>query len=313
MSIHLGLCCLLHDNKEYKFRTYTKARLERLSFEDARTNVHEVLTHNSQMLGKFFDFCRENSIPSYRLSSDLIPHFEYITGRGLLTKEELDEYLSVFGSHDSSGICLSMHPGQHVAMGSNREEVIANGAADLRLHKLIQDAIGFKEMNIHLGGAYGDKPSAKARFIESTQEFKDYLTIENDELTYNIDDCLEVSESLGVPVTFDLHHHRCHQLKPEYTPQRTEREYFLLARQTWIDSGRDYQRIHVSSPRLAEYTTAAKSRPHHDYITPTDIPSWLLEESKEFPLHIDVEAKAKEKAIMQLNEDLDLQSVKSLV
>src|SRR6056300_349431 len=103
MSMNLGLCCLLHNNKELKFRTYTKARL-------------------------------------YRLSSDLIPHFEYITGRGLLTKEELDEYLSAFGSHDSSGICLSMHPGQHVAMGSNREEVIVNGAADLRLHVLIQDA-----------------------------------------------------------------------------------------------------------------------------------------------------------------------------
>ena len=43
------------------------------------------------------------------------------------------------------------------------------------------------------------------------------------------------------------------------------------------------------------------------------MPSWLLEESNNFPLHIDVEAKAKEKAIMQLNEDLDLHSVKNLV
>ena len=310
--MNLGLCCLLHNNKEYKFRTYTKARLEKLSFHDARKNVHEVLTHNSQMLGRFFDYCRDNSIPSYRLSSDLIPHFEYITSRGLLTKEELDQYLSVFGSHDSSGICLSMHPGQHVAMGSNRQEVIDNSIADLRHHKLIQDAVGFKEMNIHLGGAYGDKPSAKARFIENAKEFKEYLTIENDELTYNIDDCLEVSAALGIPVTFDLHHHRCHSLKEEYTPQKTEREYFLLARQTWIDSGRNYQRIHISTPKY-EYTTAAKSRPHHDYISPTDIPTWLLEESKEFPLHIDVEAKAKEKAISQLNEDLDLHPLKSMV
>ena len=95
----------------------------------------------------------------------------------------------------------SQHPGQHVALGSNRQEVIDNSIDDLRYHKLIQDAVGFKEMNIHLGGAYGDKPSAKDRFVENAKEFKDYLTIENDELTYSIDDCLEVSERTGIPVT----------------------------------------------------------------------------------------------------------------
>ena len=59
--MELGLCCLLHNNKEYKFRTYTRARMEKLSFHDARLNVHEVLTHNTVMLGKFFDYCRDNS------------------------------------------------------------------------------------------------------------------------------------------------------------------------------------------------------------------------------------------------------------
>ncbi len=303
--MELGLCCLLHNNKEYKFRTYTRARMEKLSFHDARLNVHEVLTHNTVMLGKFFDYCRDNSIKSYRLSSDLIPHFKYITERGLITDTELQEFLSAFGSHDTSNICLSQHPGQHVALGSNRQEVIDNGIADLRYHKLIQDAVGFKEMNIHLGGAYGDKPSAKERFIENAEEFKDYLTIENDELTYNIDDCLEVSERTGIPVTFDLHHHRCHMLKPEYKPLRSDQEYFQAAKETWIASGRNYMRIHISSPRV-EYTTAAKSRPHHDFINPGDIPSWLLKEAENFPVHVDVEAKAKEKAIQELTEALAL-------
>ena len=310
--MNLGLCCLLHNNKEYKFRTYTKARLERLDFDEARANVHEVIAHNAEMLGRFFDYCRNSGITSYRLSSDLIPHFKYITERGLLTETELEDFLAAFGSHNTSGICLSMHPGQHVAIGSNRQEVIDNSAADLRYHVLLQDAIGFKEMNIHGGGAYGDKAAAKARWIKTSAEFKDYLTIENDELTYTIDDCLEIGNAAGIPVTFDLHHHRCHQLKEDYTPSKSEREYFLLARQTWIDSGRDYQRIHISTPRDT-YTTAAKSRPHHEYISPTDIPDWLLEESKRFPLHIDVEAKAKEKAIFQLSEDLDLHPQKVLV
>ena len=301
--MELGLCCLLYNNKEYKFRTYTKARMEKLSFEDARANVHEVIWHNTKMLGRFFDYCRAEGITSYRLSSDLIPHFKYITERGLVTETELQEFLSAFGSHDTSDICLSQHPGQHVALGSNRQEVIDNSIDDLRYHKLIQDAVGFKEMNIHLGGAYGDKPSAKDRFVENAKEFKDYLTIENDELTYSIDDCLEVSERTGIPVTFDLHHHRCHKLKPEYEPLYSDQEYFQAAKETWIASGRDYMRIHISSPRV-EYTTAAKSRPHHDFINPGDIPSWLLEAACDFPVHIDVEAKAKEKAIQQLNEDL---------
>lgn len=300
--IELGLCCLLHNSKEYKFRTYTKARLEKLSFEAAQANVHEVISHNTKMLGRFFDYCRDNGITSYRLSSELIPHFKYITDRRLVTESEMCAFLDAFGAHDTSGICLSQHPGQHVALGSNRQEVIDNAVEDLRYHRLIQDAVGFKEMNIHLGGAYGDKPSAKARFIENAKEFKDYLTIENDELTYSIDDCLEVSADLGIPVTFDLHHHRCHKLKPDYEPLGSDKEYFHSAKKTWIDSGRDYMRIHISSPKV-EYTTASKSRPHHDFIQLQDIPNWLLEAAGDFPVYIDVEAKAKEKAIQQLHED----------
>lgn len=301
--LNLGLCCLLHSSKEYKFRTYTRARLETLDAAAATDKVHEVLRHNAKMLGNFFDYCRSHGIKSYRLSSDLIPHFKYITQRGLVTQSDLKYFRAAFGSHNTSNLCLSMHPGQHVALGSNRPEVIQNSIDDLKYHQMICDSVGFKEMNIHLGGAYGDKESALARFCDNAQQFVDYLTVENDELTYSIDDCLFVAKQLKIPVTFDLHHHRCHQLKPEYVPSMSEHEYFLAAKQTWIASGRDFMRVHISTPK-SNYTTAAKSRPHHDYISPQHVPDWLLEEAKQFPVFVDVEAKAKEKAIFQLSEEL---------
>jgi UV DNA damage endonuclease len=89
---------------------------------------------------------------------------------------------------------------------------------------------------------------------------------------------------------YDIHHHRC---RPDGLSVEEATE---LAANTW--SGRE-QWCHISSPK--DGWSAANPRAHADYIDPTDFPdAW-----RSRPLTIDVEAKAKERAVLALKEALE--------
>jgi UV DNA damage endonuclease len=92
-----------------------------------------------------------------------------------------------------------------------------------------------------------------------------------------------------VPLVYDAHHHRCHGdgLSVE---EATE-----LAAATW---GEREPWAHISSPR--EGWGAANPRPHADYIDPADFPgAWIGRR-----MTVDVEAKAKERAVIKLMGEL---------
>lgn len=303
-NLKLGLCCLFH-NEPIKFKTYTKTALLKLSDSDRTDKILNIISHNIKTLQDSIDYCYKNNIESYRFSSDLFPHFDYISS--ILSDRDMSWLFEKLKAIDTKNIKLSCHPGQFVNLGSPTPEVQRNSLAELNYHLLLCESLNSNECNIHLGGTYGDKESAKARFTEThkNNNLKN-ITIENDELSYSVEDCLEVATALGIPVTFDLHHHRCHSLKPEYVSEYTEYQLFLKCKQTWIDAGYDYMRMHLSNPKTELYESASKSRGHSDMIYDIySIPEWLKEESLHFDIHLDIEAKHKEVAIFELRKLLN--------
>lgn len=294
--IYFGLCCLFK-KENIKFKTYTKTALLKLSKEEQLKKVESVVLNNICSLQKALTYCFENNIKSYRFSSDLIPHFDFVTENNLLP----DNYILLLKNINSYDIKISCHPGQYNNINSLNENVVLNSLSDLNYHYFINCLItkDIPEINIHLGGTFGDKNSAKERFINQIKlnKLNQFITIENDELSFSIDDCIEVFKKTNCRITMDLHHHNCYKLNKEYKPLLSDREYFLLAKESWIKNGFDYMRIHISSPRDG-YFTPSKSRPHSDYIE--SIPEWLFEEAKHFDIYIDIEAKSKELAIFDL-------------
>jgi UV DNA damage endonuclease len=305
-QMEYGLCCLFWE-EPIKFKTYTYAGITKLlkekGMDSAREKVFGIWQHNVDTLQKAIVYCRDHDIKSYRVGSDLLPQLHRMIGDGIATQDHLEEYTQKLSQINSDGIILSMHPGQHVNMGSPSTDVVTNSVRDLKDHFFVAKPLGCTEINIHLGGGYGDKPAAMARFIENmktllTPEELSWITIENDELTYGVDECLTVAKELGIRVTFDIHHHRCWKINnPDYTD--SEIELFNKCCVTWNDYG--YQRLHISTPKNG-YSTASKSRSHHDFITPTDLPMWLADIPN---VHVDIEAKAKETAIFKLRESLE--------
>ena len=301
-NLKLGLCCLFH-KENIKFKTYTKTALLKLE-EQRKEKILLICSHNIKTLQEAIDYCYKNNIESYRFSSDLFPHFDYITT--ILSERDVQWLFNKLKLVNTKNIKLSCHPGQFVNLGSPTDSVVNNSLVELNYHLQLCEALGSNECNIHLGGIYGDKESAKKRFIETHSKNKlKNLTIENDELSYSVEDCLEVAEELKIPVTFDLHHHRCHLLNPGYVSEFTEYELFLKCKQTWIDAGYDYMRMHLSNPKIELYESASKSRGHSDTIYDLDsIPDWLMLESLSFDIHLDIEAKHKEVAIFDLRNKL---------
>lgn len=303
-KLNLGLCCLFHE-EQIKFKTYTKTALKKLSIPEQKDKILSTISHNIKSLQEAIDFCEKHEIESYRFSSDLFPHFDYISD--VLSEKDMAWLFEKLKNTDTKNIKISCHPGQHVNLGSPTVDVVTSSLKDIEYHSKLCDALGSREQNIHLGGCYGDKESAKQRFIDTYISGKlKNITIENDELSYSVEDCLEVATALKIPVTFDLHHHRCHSLKPEYLSEYTEYQLFLKCKQTWLDAGYDYMRMHLSNPKIELYESASKSRGHSDLIYDLDsIPEWLKEESLSFDIHLDIEAKHKEVAIFELRKSLN--------
>ena len=70
-------------------------------------------------------------------------------------------------------------------------------------------------VNIHGGGAYGDKQKALADFARNLKRLsrpvRSRLTVENDDRTYTPTDLLPVCLAEGIPLVYDVHHHRCNR------------------------------------------------------------------------------------------------------
>ena len=92
------------------------------------------------------------------------------------------------------------------------------------------------KINIHIGGAYGDKVSAMDRFCKNFKRLQPSaqarLTVENDDKAsmYSVLDLYNgIYKVIGIPIVFDYHHHKfC-------TGDLTEEDALKLAASTWGD------------------------------------------------------------------------------
>jgi UV DNA damage endonuclease len=301
--MEFGLCCKFV-NEPVTFKSYTRAHIQKLLVSDynaAREKVVDVVFQNIDSLQKALDYCQKNSIRSFRISSDLIPHLTFLQESKIIDDNLLNEITEKLSEINTHQIVLSMHPGQHVNMGSPHLDVIKNSIQDLNEHFIVAEALRCMEINIHVGGMYGNKPHTIERFIKNmrmlipSDKLKN-ITIENDELNYSVEDITMIAKELGIRATYDIHHQRCYCLRNPSA--KTEKEYLELCRSTWNAHG--IQRVHISSPKYG-YTNIVASRPHHDYININDFPSCLLD----YPdIHLDIEAKAKELAVADLRKKL---------
>jgi UV DNA damage endonuclease len=255
--------------------------------------------HNANSLLKALEFCRRNGIYAFRINSQILPlkthpQLGYAIDalpRSTLIVKAFKKCGAYCRRHD---LRTSFHPDQFILLSSPSLEVTRRSIADLEYQAEVASWINSDVINIHAGGAYGNKKKALQRLVKRIrslpQNVRSRLTLENDDRLYTPHDLLPICEKLRIPFVYDLHHHRClpDGRGVEDTTQR--------ALKTWNRE----PLFHISSP-LRPWGDG-NPRNHHDYINPEDFPeSWL-----NLDITVEVEAKAKELAVLKLMRDVEI-------
>ncbi|ETS63171.1 hypothetical protein PaG_02951 [Moesziomyces aphidis] len=244
----------------------------------------------------------ENNIKFMRLSSEVFPfasHEKY----GYSLKYAEKELRAAGDLAKKLGHRLTMHPGQFTQLGSNRPEVIEASIRDLTSHCEMLDLMGMGKdsvMIIHGGGTFGDREATLQRMHDTyttrlSQNVKDRLVLENDEMAWSAEELLPLCKELDIPMVFDFHHDL---LRPSSRPPS---ELLPEIQAIWHKKGIT-PKYHLSEPRPGS-TNLRERRAHSDRcgFLPPDLPA---------DAHLMIEAKDKEQAVLELYRIYDLQPVK---
>ena len=291
-NIRLGLCCLFRE-QPIRFRIKQAVYIMKFSREEQLEKISETILENSRSLIAAVTYCRLHNIGSFRVNSRFFPlktHPDvHYTLEELPDYEDISANLSrVQGYSVQHDIRLTFHPDQFTLLSTPKQDVLNRSIEELLYHNEMAEMIGADVINIHGGGGYGDKPAALARLQENIQGLPDSLrsrlTLENDDRTYTPKDLLPVCTSMGIPLVYDVHHHRC------YPDGLSEENATEMALKTWNRE----PLFHLSSPKHG--WQSENPRPHSDMIDPDDFPQcWLTKK-----ITVEIEAKAKEQAIAGL-------------
>lgn len=292
----LGLCCHFVEHP-IKFRMTTASSLQPASREEQLRKLSGLCLANAESLLAALDYCAEHDIGCFRINSQILPVKTH--PQVGYSVEELPDTETITAAFRRCGefaakhaLRTVFHPDQFVVLNSPREEVVDKSIQELEYQAEVADWVGADVINVHGGGAYGDKAGALEALVRNIDRLSDAvrsrLTIENDDKVYTPSDLLPFCRAAGLPLVYDVHHHRC---LPDglSVEQVTE-----AALGTW-----DREPLfHISSP--LDGRNGARPQRHHDYIDPNDFPdAW-----RGLAVTIEVEAKAKELAVLRLQKAL---------
>ena len=208
--MRIGYACVNTTFRESASRTFRVA-----SYSEDR--AREVTASNLAALGRILAWNVENGISYFRISSGTVPLASHPV-MALDWRSAFAGDLAALGAYARDhSMRLTLHPGQYTLINSPREEVVKNSIDELVYHADLLDLMGMDsthKIQLHAGGVYGDKAAATRRFIDVYRELPEgvrrRLAIEHEERNYSLADLMPIHEATGVPIVFDVFHHRLH-------------------------------------------------------------------------------------------------------
>ena len=294
--VRLGLCCIFR-NQPIKFRTTTATAIKRLSRDEGRKKLADLCAANAVALMEALQFCSANGIGCFRVNSQILPVKTHPdAGYDLAElpggRQIVSQFRKCGAFAKAAGLRTTFHPDQFVVLNSPKPGVVEQSLQEIEYQAEVAQWIGADVVNIHGGGAYGDKQAAlrtlATNLARLSKKARRLVTLENDDRVYTPTDLLPLCKAEGVPLVYDVHHHRCN---PDgmSVEQATKK-----ALATWNRE----PLFHISSP-IQGWDGPTPER-HHDFIDVKDFPaSWRRKK-----ITVEVEAKAKELAVAKLAMEL---------
>ena len=295
--MNLGYACIntaLSENKITTNRTMRRKTFDAKGLD----YVSDLALANTKDLKTYIQWNNEMGIKLFRLSSQIFPWSDEYNVKDLKDYDEIASIMFEVGKiAKDAGQRLTMHPGPYNCLASPTKKVVEKTIRELNFHSEQFNMMGYdpspyNKINIHVGGAYGDKELTLNRFCDNFEllndDTKKRLVVENDDSPneYSVKDLVNgVHLRIGIPITFDYFHHKFN------TGGLTEEEALIVASATWPEGVT--QCCHYSESRQKEQLDESIRPQAHSDLIYEKIQTYGLEPD------IVIEAKLKEQSIFK--------------
>jgi UV DNA damage endonuclease len=277
-------------NRDIRKRTWEREGLDR---------VADLAERNFEDLRAILRWNLDRDIRLYRCSSTLVPWNSQFELSELPNYDRVASIAADCGDLvRANGMRLTFHPSHWCKLASESADTVERSVESVEHHGRWLDLMGLPRsprhaINVHIGAHYGDKAATAERFRDVVADLapraRERLVVENDDkgslwgVTELVD---EVATAVGIPVTFDYHHHA-------FTDRgRTYREGFAAARETWGDVR---PITHYSEAARLHGDPDAAPQKHAEHVA--SVPDWLRAESD-----VMIESHGKEESVRRLRE-----------
>jgi UV DNA damage repair endonuclease len=285
------------DAKKYNTGSTTVAWLNRQSNDVAEQKLWDLMVQNiesTRLLVERVGALDEN-LRMVRLSSDILPVYTQSVWGRFWRLPDVRAYCekgfrAVGDLARKNSVRLSMHPGQFTVLASENPGIVDRSIEEFEYHADMVRWMGYGKtfqdfkINVHISGKQGPE-GIRSAYKRLTPEARNCITIENEENSWGLDDCLTISDI--VPIVLDIHHHWIRE--GEYISNQDSRVMRVV--DSWRGmrptchysvSREDYLVDHDTSimPHHASLLTAGykkqKLRAHSDFYWNTAVNEWAL-------------------------------------
>jgi UV DNA damage endonuclease len=287
--MNLGYACINMTLADQGITT-NRGMIKRTFQEKGIQYASQLALQNVQALYEILKWNTENGIKVFRITSELFP---WASEYNLEAMPDFQEIRSILEACGKLPLRVSTHPGPFNKM-AGIGLTLKNTITDLEIHSQLFDFMGLEpshwnKINIHVGGAYGNKDETLKRFAQNfkllSANLQKRLTVENDDKQglYTVAELRSLHEAIGIPIVFDYFHHRLHP------GLQSEEEAFHTAYVSW---GTTKPVFHFSSSKKVYEDSTAKKEAHSD---------WVHEKINTYGKEVDIvlETKMKEKALLR--------------
>ena len=286
--MNLGYACINITLAE-KGITTNKGMVKRTYEAKGIQYASQLALQNVQALYQILQWNVENNITLFRITSDLFP---WASEYKMKSMPDFKEIRSVLEEAGKLPVRVSTHPGPFNKLAGTGD-TLKNTIKDLEIHSQLFDLMGlapshWNKINIHVGGAYGDKQQTLKRFAKNFKKLSSNLqrrlTVENDDKKglFTVAELLPLHDAIDIPIVFDYFHHKLHP------GLLSEEDAFLAAYDSW-----DVKPVfHYSSSRRENEDPASKKEAHSD---------WVHERINTYGKEVDIvlEKKMKELSLLK--------------
>jgi UV DNA damage repair endonuclease len=256
-----------------------------------------------------------------RITSDMLSfytHEDYTDfWQSQNTQDSLARWMAPLGeTARQNNVRLSFHPDQFVVLASDRDEVVNKSIEEFEYHVDMAKFMGYGKqfqdikINVHISGRKGPQ-GIRDVFGRLSPEARNTLTLENEEYTHGLSDCLSLSDL--VPTVLDIHHNWVREgtyldsnsdlAKKVIASWRGIRPtlHYSVSREDVL-VGHDTNQLPDQAALITSGHSKQKLRAHSDYFWNNAVNEWALTFNQNFDIMC--ESKGKNLASFKLFESI---------